>query len=193
MTYETRSLPEIEFPVYFSLLSTPGYNASQLNSLGIKGEFSLFLGTHRFRNGSTLREIEFGSGDNNIAGSETNITELCLMWFIDIWNKSRIDLREYLVERKVFFSKKGDEDRRGDESNLIVSIKTRPSYPADRLTLALSQDRTREKIIRSLSLRFKQRPYFDVGLVLEDKKRSVMNYFYENWQTKGFNFCSCSL
>ena len=84
------------------------------------------------------------------------------------------------MERKVFFSKKGDEDRRGDESNLIVSIKTRPSYPADRLTLALSQDRNREKIIRSLSLRFKQRPYFDVGLVLEDKKRSVMNYFYEN-------------
>ena len=168
----------MEFPVYLSLLSTPGYNASKLNSFGIKGEFSLFVGTHRFRNGSTLREIEFGSEDNNIAGSKTNITELCLIWFIDIWNKSRIDLRKYLVERKVFFSKKGDENRRGDGSNLMMAVKTRPSYPADRLTLALSEGRTREKIIRSLSLSFKQRPHFDVGLVLEDKKRSVMNYFY---------------
>ena len=44
MSYETRKLSEIDFPVYFSLLPDPGYNMSHLASRGIDGEYFLFRG-----------------------------------------------------------------------------------------------------------------------------------------------------
>ena len=44
MSYETRKLTEIEFPVYFSLVPDPGYNIPYLASHGIDGEWNLFKG-----------------------------------------------------------------------------------------------------------------------------------------------------
>ena len=43
MKYETRRLSDIEFPVYISLFPTPGYDASKLNSFGIKHLVALNL------------------------------------------------------------------------------------------------------------------------------------------------------
>ena len=37
-------MTEIEFPMYFSLVPTPGYNISYLESCGIDGEWFLFDG-----------------------------------------------------------------------------------------------------------------------------------------------------
>ena len=37
-------MTEIEFPMYFSLVPNPGYNISFLDTLGIDGEFHLFIG-----------------------------------------------------------------------------------------------------------------------------------------------------
>ena len=67
MTYETRSLSDIEFPVYFSLYSTPGYNQDKLNSFGFRGEFILFIGIERYRNNTV--DIIWRTEDKMIAGS----------------------------------------------------------------------------------------------------------------------------
>ena len=44
VSYETRKLTEMEFPMYFSLVPTPGYNISHLETCGIYGEWELFTG-----------------------------------------------------------------------------------------------------------------------------------------------------
>ena len=44
VTYETRRLSEIEFPMYFSLVPDPGYNLSYLETCAIDGEWELFSG-----------------------------------------------------------------------------------------------------------------------------------------------------
>ena len=68
MKYETRRLSDIEFPVYISLFPTPGYNASKLNSLGIRGELILFFGNIQERNGSNEIDMKWGTQDKKIAG-----------------------------------------------------------------------------------------------------------------------------
>ena len=45
ISYETRELTEMEFPMYFSLVPDPGYNISHLVSRGIDGEWNLFKGS----------------------------------------------------------------------------------------------------------------------------------------------------
>ena len=47
VSYLTRSLADLEFPVYFSLTAQPGYNSSLLASYGFTGEWGLFKGKHR--------------------------------------------------------------------------------------------------------------------------------------------------
>ena len=44
MSYVTRRLSELEFPMYFSLGSQPGYDISYLETCGIDGEYWLFSG-----------------------------------------------------------------------------------------------------------------------------------------------------
>ena len=44
VSYETRKLREIEFPMYISLVPTPGYNFSYLETCGVDGEWPLFEG-----------------------------------------------------------------------------------------------------------------------------------------------------
>ena len=41
-----QKLTEMEFPMYFSLVPTPGYNISYLKSCGIEGEWELFHGDY---------------------------------------------------------------------------------------------------------------------------------------------------
>ena len=45
VSYETRKLTEIEFPMYFSLAPNPGYNSSFLDTCGIDGEWKMFSGS----------------------------------------------------------------------------------------------------------------------------------------------------
>ena len=44
VTYETKDLSEIPFPVYFSFLALPGFNIKRLQSFGLGGEYELFTG-----------------------------------------------------------------------------------------------------------------------------------------------------
>ena len=44
ISYETRKLSDLEFPMYFSLVPNPGYNRSSLDMLGFQGEWDLFWG-----------------------------------------------------------------------------------------------------------------------------------------------------
>ena len=62
MSYETRKLTEIEFPMYFSLVPNPGYNSSFLDTHGIDGEWDLFNGSYT---GGVLR---YGSVNHSIEG-----------------------------------------------------------------------------------------------------------------------------
>ena len=45
VSYETRRLTEMEFPMYFSLGPDPGYNISHLETCGVGGEWQLFTGS----------------------------------------------------------------------------------------------------------------------------------------------------
>ena len=49
MSYLTRRLADLEFPVYFSFYAEPGYNNSLLTSYGFTGEWGLFKGKHQPR------------------------------------------------------------------------------------------------------------------------------------------------
>ena len=49
VTYLTRALSDMEFPVFFSLVAEPGYNNSLLTSYGFTGEWGLFKGKHQPR------------------------------------------------------------------------------------------------------------------------------------------------
>ena len=65
MTYETRKLTEIEFPMYFSLVPNPGYNISFLKTRGVGGEYELFTGQFTYENGT---KWSWGSVNHTIEG-----------------------------------------------------------------------------------------------------------------------------
>ena len=67
MSYETRKLSDIEFPVYFSLIPDPGYDISYLESQGIGGEYDLFLGKP-VDTAENCSFITWGGTNNSIKG-----------------------------------------------------------------------------------------------------------------------------
>ena len=62
MSYETRKLSDIEFPMYFSLVPDPGYNRSILDKYGVDGEWMLFFGDWDFN------AINVWGGNGSIKG-----------------------------------------------------------------------------------------------------------------------------
>ena len=68
MSYETRKLTDIEFPMYFSLVPHPGYNISFLDTCGIDGEFDLFSGNFSHENNETGGTWRWGSVNLSIEG-----------------------------------------------------------------------------------------------------------------------------
>ena len=56
----------MEFPVYFSLYSTPGFDVHKLKSFGFEGDYELFRGRNQERN--NLMNIKWGTQDKLIAG-----------------------------------------------------------------------------------------------------------------------------
>ena len=69
-------LTDLEFPMYFSLAPNPGYNNSFLDSLGIGGEFDLFLGNHSVNNGTG---VIWKWGSVNHATQWSNLNFACLL------------------------------------------------------------------------------------------------------------------
>ena len=67
VSYETRKLSEIEFPVYISLFATPGYNISLLRLFGFLEEFQFFRGNASVGNGRT--HINWGNGTLSAKGT----------------------------------------------------------------------------------------------------------------------------
>ena len=67
VSYETRKLSEIEFPVYISLFATPGYNISLLRLFGFLEEFQFFRGNASVENGRT--HINWGNGTLSAKGT----------------------------------------------------------------------------------------------------------------------------
>ena len=61
-------MEEIEFPMYFSLASNPGYNTSFLDTCGIEGEGDLFAGNSLYENNGTCCTWEWGSVNHSIEG-----------------------------------------------------------------------------------------------------------------------------
>ena len=67
MSYETRKLTEIEFPMYFSLGLNPGYNISFLETCGIDGEWQMFSGYY-IENTDTGVTWGWGNVNHSIEG-----------------------------------------------------------------------------------------------------------------------------
>ena len=70
MSYETRKLTEMDFPVYFSLVPDPGYNISYLDSHGIDSEWDLFSG-QLVETQEKRTVITWGGPNSSIKGSLT--------------------------------------------------------------------------------------------------------------------------
>ena len=58
----------------------------------------------------------------------------------------------------------------------MVIENPRPSYPSNKLTFNIA-DETKEKVIKFFSIFLNLNEQFDVNVVLEDSKRSLMNSF----------------
>ena len=54
ITFETRNLADVDFPVFFSFLALPGFNISMLRTFGYGGELEFFSGFRMERNISEL-------------------------------------------------------------------------------------------------------------------------------------------
>ena len=72
MTYETRKLREIEFPMFFSLAPDPGYNLSFLETSAIDGEFHLFHGDFLKSDDNRTGYLTWG-GDCFIEGNSSTL------------------------------------------------------------------------------------------------------------------------
>ena len=53
VTYETRKLTDIKFPMYFSLYLTPGFNMTLLKSFGFESQYEFFMGNTSRENNIT--------------------------------------------------------------------------------------------------------------------------------------------
>ena len=67
MSFETRKLTDIEFPMYFSLAPNPGYNKSFLNTRGIPDEWHLFAGQFLNKDNGTWT-LRWGTGNHSVEG-----------------------------------------------------------------------------------------------------------------------------
>ena len=99
--------------------------------------------------------------------------------FQDVWTNSRHDVKEVLDSVALAYNRDHNTDGRGynidkyfvsDMSNLNLMIKTRPSYPSDKLTFTIANV-TKEKQIRFLNINLILNGRFNVDLTLEDSKR----------------------
>ena len=61
-------MTDIEFPMYFSLVPSPGYNISVLETLGVGGEWEMFSGYFSQEINETGGTWGWGSVDNSIEG-----------------------------------------------------------------------------------------------------------------------------
>ena len=62
-------MTDIEFPMYFSLVPSPGYDISVLESLGVGGEWEMFTGDFSNEVNETGGTWVWGSVDNAIEGN----------------------------------------------------------------------------------------------------------------------------
>ena len=67
VTYETRNLSDIDFPVYFSLSPEPGYDSEKLREYGFHGyDVWLFNGNRKTIDNKTL--MKWSHGNTSIEG-----------------------------------------------------------------------------------------------------------------------------
>ena len=64
-------------------------------------------------------------------------------------------------------------ERESDSNKKLRIIKTRPSYPADKMTFEIKN----VEFIRALEFNFRNDRKSDINVILEDKQRNEVNYF----------------
>ena len=68
VTYLSRKLSEIDFPMFLTFFARPGYNISRLRRFGFNSELALFMGKNRLRNGTI--HIYWGNDTDSIQGEQ---------------------------------------------------------------------------------------------------------------------------
>ena len=66
VTYLSRNLSEIDFPMFLTFFARPGYNISLLRQFGFNSELALFEGKSRLRNDTV--QIYWGNNSHTIEG-----------------------------------------------------------------------------------------------------------------------------
>ena len=66
VTYLSRNLSEIDFPMFLTFFARPGYNISLLRQFGFNSELALFEGKSRLRNDTI--QIYWGNNSHTIQG-----------------------------------------------------------------------------------------------------------------------------
>ena len=66
VTYLSRNLSEIDFPMFLTFFARPGYNISLLRQFGFNSELALFEGKSRL--GNDTIQIYWGNNSHTIQG-----------------------------------------------------------------------------------------------------------------------------
>ena len=178
MSYETRKLTEIEFPMYFSLTPTPGYNISYLETCEFDTEWDLFHGNW------TGSAWEWG-GSCWVKGKlDLLLTgqSYCKILSEDIMTEGLYDISEILPYTELEYFNISDEITKsgftwfGPEDMAEMMIDTRPTYPSSKLTFSIANI-TKHKEIRFFNIYIDLNWVYDVNLIFEDSKRNSLKPF----------------
>ena len=145
----------MEFPMYFSLVPTPGYNISYLETCGIDGEWDLFTGDW---NDSAWA---WGGNCSLDIVTEAKLDVLEVLGWVSLQVKNVWDEIEIEVE---------------DMSDRKMLIDTRPRYPSDKITFTIA-DLTKNRAIHYFNIGLNLNGQFDVDVVLEDSQRDFLSSF----------------
>ena len=68
VTFETRNLADVDFPVFFSFLALPGFNISMLRTFGYGGEYEFFSGFRGPSMEGNITELVWKTDTESIEG-----------------------------------------------------------------------------------------------------------------------------
>ena len=163
--------------MYFSLVPTPGYDISYLETCSIGGEWELF---HGVWTGSALEwggfcwmkgKLDLLRGKLYCKILSQDILAEGKLDVLDVFGS--IDLTSYNITDAITES----QTEEFWLTNMAEMMRdTRPTYPSSKVTFTIANV-TKQKSIRFFNIYFNLNGQFDVDMVLEDSQRNFLSSF----------------
>ena len=148
--------------MYFSLVPTPGYNPSYLETCGVEGEWGLFAG---WWNDTVWAWGGKCSPEDILAEAKLDVLEVFESADLKYEYDNALDQEDQWVFLPF---------TNMTEMKMMIDSR-RPRYPSDKLTFTIAN--ITRGTIRFVNIFFKSNAEFDVDVVLEDSKRNFLNSF----------------